>query len=70
MKQFFEVTARAEPQGEKSEMNVLSLKCLYHNLCILDSEFQNKDPSFLCNVTSQQLVRNWLGNNLISLKKF
>ena len=42
MKQFFEVIARAEPQGEKAEMNVLSLKCLYHNLYILDSEFQNK----------------------------
>lgn len=57
MKQF-SVTARAEPQGEKSEMNGLSLKCLYHNLWYSGLEFQNKDPSFLCNVTSQQLVRN------------
>lgn len=31
MQQFTEIITRAGPQFEQAEMNVLSLKCLYHN---------------------------------------
>lgn len=35
MQQFIEIIARAGSQGEKAEMNVLHLKCLYHDLVFL-----------------------------------